>query len=152
MGYGNVIINRCIHCIIYRHQIFKKLKIVTKIFPFLIFSLLLALGPVCLTYSGYNNLLIPQFWLLFSFVGGLTLLALIAVLAAQSIDPEMYAQSFMGATVFKLLACLTFILVFVLKHKVDKPVFMADFFYLYFLNTGFEIYVLLRNLRNQNLK
>jgi hypothetical protein len=127
-------------------------NILPKIVPFLIFTVLMAAGPLCLIYTGNQNWLIPQFWLLFGFVGGLTLLALIAVLVSQAIDPEIYAQVFMAATVFKLLACLVFILVFVLKHKVDKPVFMADFFYLYFLNTGFEIYVLLRNLRNQNLK
>ncbi|MDB5158819.1 MAG: hypothetical protein JWR50_3526 [Mucilaginibacter sp.] len=112
----------------------------------------MAVGPLCLIYTGNQNWLIPQFWLLFGFIGGLTLLALIAVLVSQRKDPEMYAQVFMGATVFKLLACLTFILIFVLKHKVDKPVFMGNFFYLYFINTVFEIYVLLRNLRNQNLK
>lgn len=75
-----------------------------------------------------------------------------AVLVAQRLVPEFYAQVFMGATVFKMLACLVFMLVLVLKTKVDKPVFVANFFYLYFLNTGFEVYVLLRNLRNQNLK
>ncbi len=66
--------------------------------------------------------------------------------------PEFYAQAFLGATVFKMLACLSFMLFLVLKTTINKPVFMANFFYLYFLNMGFEVYVLLRNLRNQNLK
>ena len=64
----------------------------------------------------------------------------------------MYAQTFLAVTVFKILACLTFTLVFLLKNKVDKVVFAGDFFYVYFLNTAFEVYILLRNLRNQNLR
>lgn len=128
------------------------MKIAAKIFPFLIFTILLALPPIYFIYFGDKSLIVPQFWGLFVFVGGLTLLALIAILAAQSSSAELGTQIFMAATVFKLLACLVFVLVFFLKHKVDRPVFMVDFFYLYFLNTGFEIYVLLCNLRNQNLK
>jgi hypothetical protein len=114
--------------------------------------LLLAAGPLYLWYFGDKSLLIPQFWFMFSFVATLTLLAITGILAAQSVSPELGTQAFMAATVIKLLACLVFVLVFILKQKVNRPVFMADFFYLYFLNTGFEIYVLLRNLRNQNLK
>ncbi|WP_429383473.1 hypothetical protein [Mucilaginibacter sp. UYCu711] len=112
----------------------------------------MAAGPLCLKYTGNQNWLVSQFWLMFCFISFLTLATLIAVLISQSLIPDFYAQIFMGATVFKMLACLVFMLVLVLKTKVDKPVFVADFFYLYFLNTGFEVYVLLRNLRNQNLK
>lgn len=89
---------------------------------------------------------------MFAFIGFLTLAVITGVLVSQSLIPEFYAQIFLGATVFKMLACLVFMLVLVLKTKVDKPAFMADFFYLYFLNMGFEVYILLRNLRNQNLK
>ncbi len=74
------------------------------------------------------------------------------VLIGQQIDAEKGTQFFLAATVFKILACLVFALVFLLKNKVNKYVFVADFFYVYFLNTAFEIYSLLRNLRNQNLR
>lgn len=123
-----------------------------KIFPFLIFTALLAVPPFWLKYTPYYYLLIPQFWVLFAFVGGLTFAALSSVLLAQNANPETYTQIFMGATVFKLLACLVFVLVFIIKIKVNKPFFMVDLLYLYFLNTGFEIYVLLCNLRNQKLE
>lgn len=102
--------------------------------------------------TGNQGWLATQFWAMFAFIGFLTLAALIFVFAMQNLMPEYYAQAFLAATVFKMLACLSFMLFLVLKTKVDKPVFMADFFYLYFLNMGFEVYVLLRNLRNQNLK
>ena len=40
---------------------------------------------------------------------------------------------------------------FLAKNKVNKYVFLADFFYVYLLNMVFEVYVLLRNLRHKNL-
>ena len=113
---------------------------------------MLAVVPVCLMLTGNQGLLVPQFWAMFAFIGFLTLTTLIFVFLIQNLMPEYYAQAFLGATVFKMLACLVFMLILVLKMPVNKVVFAANFFYLYFLNTGFEVYVLLRNLRNQNLK
>ena len=99
-----------------------------------------------------QNLLATQFWVMFAFIGFLTLAVLIFVFVIQALMPEYYAQAFLAATVFKMLACLSFMLFLMLKTPVNKTAFVADFFYLYFLNTGFEVYILLRNLRNQNLK
>lgn len=127
-------------------------KIIPKLIPFLIFTLLLAAAPVCLIFTGNQNWLVPQFWVMFAFIGFLTLSAIVFVFVIQVMMPEFYAQAFLGATVFKMLACLVFMLILVLKTPINKPVFVVNFFYLYFLNTGFEVYVLLRNLRNQNLK
>jgi hypothetical protein len=127
-------------------------KILQGVIPFLLFTVLMAAGPLCLISSGNQHWLVPQFWPMFAFIDFLTLTVIVGVLLSQSFMPEFYAQIFLAATVFKMLACLVFMLVLVLKTKVDKPVFVANFFYLYFLNTGFEVYVLLRNLRNQNLK
>ena len=64
----------------------------------------------------------------------------------------MYAQAFLGGTTLKLLACLVFVLVFIRHNHPDKITFIVDFMYLYLFNTVFEIYGLLRNLRNQKLK
>jgi hypothetical protein len=128
------------------------LKLLPTIISFALFVTLLAVAPVYLIFADKVNLLVPHFWMMFTYITGLTLLVVIAILATQKINPENYAQTFLAATVFKILACLAFMVVFILKNKVEKTVFAANFFYLYFLNTGFEVYVLLRNLRNQNLK
>ena len=64
----------------------------------------------------------------------------------------MHAQVFLAGTTFKILACLAFLVVFIMKIKVDKPVFVGNFFYLYFLNTAFEVYILLRTLRHKILR
>lgn len=66
--------------------------------------------------------------------------------------PSMFSEAFMGATVVKILACLIFVVVFLAKNKVEKYVFIGDFFYVYFLNTVFEVYILLRTLRHKNLR
>ncbi len=119
---------------------------------FLIFIILLAVPPLALKYTGNNDLLTPGFWMLFFFVSFLTLLATLFILAVQAKNGEMYAPAFMGATGFKLLVCLILVLIFIKKMHPDKIIFVVDFMYLYFLNMAFEIYGLLRNLRNQNLR
>ena len=152
---GNSVAVACwrVYLPLYCYQICKKLKkIIFKLIPFFVFTLLLAAIPLCLKLAGMQNLLATQFWVMFAFIGFLTLAVLIFVLVIQNLMPEYYAQAFLAATVFKMLACLCFMLFLMLKTSVNKPAFAADFFYLYFLNTGFEVYLLLRNLRNQNLK
>ncbi len=89
---------------------------------------------------------------MFLFLSVLTFIVVMFVLIIQQKNNEMYAAAFLGATTFKMLACLVFVLVFIKKNHPEKLFFVADFMYLYFLNTVFEIYGLLRNLRNQNLK
>jgi len=95
-------------------------------------------------------MLVPHFWVIYTFITGLTFILLTAMLVVQKLSPDMYAQVFLIVTIFKMLGSMFLALLFVIKIPIDRTVFMVDFFYLYFLNTGFEIYVLLRNLRNQN--
>lgn len=123
-----------------------------KILSYLLFVMILAALPLWLQYNGHADLLTAHFWLLFFFLSTLTLVVIIAVIKGQQISAERGSQVFLAATVFKILACLVFALVFLLKNKVNKPIFVADFFYIYFLNMAFEVYSLLRNLRNQNLR
>ena len=128
------------------------MKIQSALIALVIFILLLTILPIYLIFADKASLLVPHFWWMFAFITGLTLLVVAAILVTQKVNPENYAQTFLAATVFKILACLAFLVVFILKTKVDKVVFTSNFFYLYFLNTAFEVYILLRNLLNQNLK
>jgi phosphatidylglycerophosphate synthase len=128
------------------------LKLLPTVLSYLSFIIIIAVPPLVLPYIGYGNLLTPKFWLLFFFLSGLTFLTVIAILMVAKINKEMYAQAFLAATTVKLLACMFFALIFLLKNKVNRYVFVADFFYIYFLNMGFEIYGLLRNLRNQKIR
>lgn len=128
------------------------MKIFPSILAFLIFTLILAIPPVILQYSGNTDLLVPHFWLVFFYMSALTLLVVALILFVQYKNQEYYAQAFMGGTTVKILACLAFIVIFAAKNKVNKHIFLADFFYIYFLNMGFEVYLLLRNLRHKNLR
>jgi len=126
------------------------LKLFKVIRSFILFSILLAIPPVLLKYLDGGYWLIPDFWGVFIFIAALTLFTIVLVLLVQQKSADMYAQAFLGATTFKLLACLVFVLVFIKETTPQKIPFMVDFMYLYFLNMAFEIYGLLRNLRNQN--
>jgi hypothetical protein len=128
------------------------MKVLPSILSYLAFVILLAIMPVAAQHNGYAEWLVPNFWLIFFLLSGLTFLVLITILIVQKKNEEYYVQAFMASTTVKILACLVFILVFLAKNKVDKHVFLADFAYVYFLNMGFEVYILLRNLRHKNLR
>ena len=115
---------------------------ITRTIPlFLLFTLIIAALPATLQFSGNGDWLNHGFWTIFIFIATLTLAVLLLMLIVYEKNAEYFAQAFLGGTTLKILGCLIFILVF-----------LADFFYIYLLNTSFEIYVLLRNLRHKNLR
>jgi F0F1-type ATP synthase assembly protein I len=85
-------------------------------------------------------------------MSGLTFLVVAMMLIVKQKNKEYFTQAFLGGTTIKILACLVFIVLFLMKNKLNKHVFLADFFYVYLLNMVFEVYVLLRNLRHKNLR
>ena len=125
------------------------MKIYQAILFFLWFTFIIAIPPYALNKYGHHDLLISDFWLIFFFLSGLTLLVVTGILIVRQMYPNMFSEAFMGATVVKILGCLIFVLIFLAKNKVSKYVFLGDFFYIYFLNTAFEIYILLRTLRHK---
>lgn len=152
MGNSYFIAYGSIYITLFSDQICKKLKAYHYWGLYLMFVALIAVPPALLSYSAYHNWLVPGFWALFAFLSGLTMIVVTAVVFAQQMNAERGAQVFMIATTIKILACLAFVLIFILITKPNKVVFMADFFVIYLLNTAFEIYCLLRNLRNQKLR
>lgn len=128
------------------------MKIGAIIAFFLLFTIIIALPALGLQYSGNSNLLTTGFWTIFFFMSALTFLVLMLMMIVYQKNNEYFAQAFLGGTTLKILGCLIFILVFLANNKVNKLIFGVDFFYIYLLNTGFEIYVLLRNLRHKNLR
>ena len=128
------------------------MKVLPSIFAYLVFVLLLAIMPVTAQHNGYADWLVSNFWLIFFFLSALTFLVVTTILLVQQKNRDHYVQAFLICTTVKILACLIFIVVFLAKNKVNKYVFLADFFYVYLLNMVFEVYVLLRNLRHKNLR
>ena len=128
------------------------MKISQAILYFILFTIALAVPPVVLLYTGNAVLLAKGFWIVFGFISGLTFLVLLLMLIVEQKSKEYFAQAFLGGTTFKILVCLIFIFVFLRINATDKHIFLADFCYVYFLNMGFEVYVLLRKLRHENLR
>jgi hypothetical protein len=98
------------------------------------------------------NLLIPNFWVLFAFFSGLTLIIFLTAYLMAGISNKASGQALLGGITIRFLFCMIIALVYISNFRVEPVKFLINFFYLYFFNTVFEIYCLLRNLRNQNTK
>ena len=122
------------------------------IISYLIFTVLLAAGPVALYYTGHTNLLVNKFNVMFFFFSVLTFMVCIGVIITNQKNQGLGAQVFLIATTVKILLSMGFALAYLYQNHVNHVYFLCCFFYLYFLNTAFEVYSLLSNLRNSNLK
>ena len=135
------------------HQTTKKLNIKRFSILFVIFLIILASIPLSVDYFFPDReLLIPKFWVLFGFFSGLTLLIVLTAFLMMKISKKASGQALLGGITIRFLFCMVIALVYISNFEVDPVKFMINFFYLYFFNTVFEIYCLLRNLRNQNTK
>lgn len=97
-----------------------------------------------------DTVLIPKFWVVFGTIAFLTLIAFVLSWIGIKKGADVSVFAILGGIVMKLLFCMVFVLVYLLKFKVNDIQFVVNFFSLYFLYTGFEVYCLLRNLRHQN--
>ena len=77
--------------------------------------------PILLNYTGHGNLLLAKFWVLFAFITGFTFIVIASVLFIQRINPALYAQAFLATTVVKMIGCMAFALLFVLKFSENLP-------------------------------
>jgi len=118
---------------------------------YIAYSLILAGTAILVAtlFSG-KDVLVPQFWLIFGFLGGLTFIAYILVYLGMKRNPETAIMAIMGSIAVKMFFSLAFVLIYSLKSQGNAFIFVANFFSLYFLFSFFEIYCLLRNLRHQN--
>jgi hypothetical protein len=125
---------------------------VTRFFAIL-FIISLAAAAIAYFVEGLdasNAILVPYFWPLLVFLSAITLLAFFLASKAIKTDAEASIYVIMGVSISKLLLCMTLVLVYSLKVRVNAVFFALEFFSLYFLFTSFEVYALLCNLRHQN--
>jgi hypothetical protein len=125
------------------------MKIYQALLFYIWFAVIIAMPPFFLQTYGHPDLLIPQFWPIFFFLSGISLIVVALILVVRQMYPTFFSEAFMGASAFKIIGCLIFLVVFLSKNKVNKYVFVGDFFYIYLLNTVFEVYILLRTLRHK---
>lgn len=119
---------------------------------FLFFNILLGLGPFFAFQYDIIPPLIPHFWILFSVFGVLTLSIHLVAHWRMAISNKASGQVLLGSITVKLLFCMILVFIYLSKMDVNSTLFLLNFFYLYFFHTVFEVYCLLRNLRNQILK
>ncbi len=79
---------------------------------------------------------------------GITFIAYMVAYLGIKRKPEMGVMAIMASIALKMLFCMAFVLVYVLNTAVSSLLFVLNFFSLYFLFSGFEIYALLCNLRH----
>lgn len=116
---------------------------------YFLFSLLIAGIAIALPYIFPARILfIDKFWVVFSFVVGITFIAYLVAYLGIKRKPEMGVMAIMASIALKMLFSMAFVLIYVLKTPVNSLLFVLNFFSLYFLFSGFEIYALLCNLRH----
>lgn len=116
---------------------------------YFIFTLLIAGIAVSLPYLFPDTtVLIDKFWVVFCFIVGITFIAYIVAYLGIKRKPEMGVMAIMASIALKMLFCMGFVLIYVLNTAVSSLLFVFNFFSLYFLFSGFEIYALLCNLRH----
>lgn len=129
------------------------MKIGRFLLYFILFNVFLALAPiVAQTYYSEGEYVIPYFWMLFWIFSALTFFIYLIAYWRMSISNRSSGQALLGSITIKLLICMIMAFVYLSENSVDPTKFLINFFYLYFSHTVFEIYCLLRNLRNQNFK
>ena len=100
---------------------------------FLLFNILLGVGPISPFSVLTLSLHLVAHW-------------------RMSISNKASGQVLLGSISVKLLFCMILVFIYLSKMDINPTLFLLNFFYLYFFHTVFEVYCLLRNLRNQILK
>lgn len=97
-----------------------------------------------------TELLVDKFWVIFSFLAGITYIAYVTAYLGIKRDPQVGVMAIMGSIAVKMLFSMAFVLIYSTKAPQLGLVFLLNFFSLYLLFSFFELYCLLRNLRHQN--
>lgn len=128
------------------------MRLLQFIYSYLLAIFVIAILPLAYVYFFKGLGLIPHFWTVFLMFAVLTFIVCFSTLLCNLKNPQLSVQVFLVATIIKLLVCMFFVPVYLSQYHVNQVHFLVCYFYLYLLNTVFEIYALLCNLRLQNLK
>ena len=110
--------------------------------------LLLAIGIVFFLSNRFSLPWIhPRKWELLSFWACLSYLNYQLSNRAFANNRTHFVQFFLASTVLRLIVSVLFIWFFLYNHEPDVLKFISNFFVLYLLFTGFEIYDLYRKLQ-----
>ncbi|MDL2308654.1 hypothetical protein LJC53_03610 [Bacteroidales bacterium OttesenSCG-928-C03] len=112
-------------------------------FRLLIFSIIIAGIAVLFQYFVplYASPALP-FIVLFFFL--ITLLSLYVVLRDQGRENRAFVSGYMLSRIIKFFSCLLFLFLYIFLNQADAMRFGISFIIIYFLYSGFEIYILKR--------
>jgi hypothetical protein len=128
------------------------MKLQKYLTTFAAFNAVIAIPPAILqTYFAGQQLLIPYFWVIFGVSSVMNLGVYLVSYWGMLTSDKATVKTFLGGTSIKFLLWMIILFIYLFNLEVDGTKFILNFFYLYLLHSVFEIYCLLRNLRNQNL-
>ncbi|MBB6609797.1 hypothetical protein H7F15_01990 [Pontibacter sp. Tf4] len=99
-------------------------------------------------YTG-NQLVHVHVWWLFGFMIVVTALTFYVSRLGVSYDNDNFQLYYFGSMGFRMILSIALIFVYVFLYSENELQFVLNFFVLYFLFTGFEIYSLLANFAPQ---
>ncbi|PSR54778.1 hypothetical protein AHMF7605_15325 [Adhaeribacter arboris] len=103
-----------------------------------------------LVYLQGYNWVHPYIWYIMLFFLIVTGFTYYIVNAGSKNDPGNFQMYYLGSTLFRVLMCMGVIFVYVYFATERELQFTLNFFLLYFIYTGFEIYHILTNLRRNS--
>ena len=118
----------------------------------ILLTILIALGIAGLIYSTGYTLVHPLVWYILAFFGIITLATFYAVRKGAEVDPGSFQNYFLASSTFRVLLCMMAVFIYVYLASERELQFTLNFFFIYFIYTGFEIYAILSNLRQISKK
>ena len=118
---------------------------------FLVILFVCALFGAVVYLQGYN-LIHPYIWYMVWFFVFITGFTYYIINMGSKSDPENFQMYYFGSTVFRVLMCMGVVFLYVYFAREGELQFALNFFLLYFIYTGFEIYHILTNLRRNSKK
>ncbi|QMU26898.1 hypothetical protein [Adhaeribacter radiodurans] len=115
-------------------------------------TIVLCLIFAALVYLQGYNWIHPYIWYMILFFLIVTGFTYYIVSAGSKSDPGNFQMYYLGSTLFRVLMCMGVVFVYVYFATQRELQFTLNFFLLYFIYTGFEIYHILTNLRRNSKK
>ncbi len=113
----------------------------------LVLTGLIALAIGLLIYGTQYNIVHPYAWYMLLFFVVVTGFTFYITRKGYQEDEENFQLYYFGSMAFRVVMCLAVVLLYVFFQKERHLQFALNFFVLYFIFTGFEIYGILTNLR-----
>jgi hypothetical protein len=118
----------------------------------LILTLLVGLAMGMLIYFLDYKVVHPYAWYILAFFALITLGTYYAIRKGTEADPGAFQLYYFGSSVFRVLLCMMAVFIYVFLASEGELQFVLNFFVIYFIYTGFEIYGILSNLRRISKK